>query len=213
MRGWSGIVATALVAVSIPAHAVSIPATTLDQRGGGAGGPLPDSTQGWEFTVTTTVEVAALGLFDVRGPDSNPFSDGDGLLEEHQVGLWESDGTLLASVTVTPGSIARELFVYRLLAAPLTLEPGVTYVIAAHYPTSDEFVLADGANGDTFLYDERIIPGGGRLRFPEVGFSFPDTVTNFPSMGPGFLLVVPEPETIGLLGLALVGMRRRSRAR
>ena len=50
---------------------------------------------GWQFQVNAPVVVDGIGLFDV-----NPA----GLSESHQVGLWDNNGLLLASTTVTSGS-------------------------------------------------------------------------------------------------------------
>src|SRR5437764_7208557 len=50
---------------------------------------------GWQFSVNAPITVDGLGLFDV-----NPA----GLAENHQVGLWDNSGNLLAQATVTNGS-------------------------------------------------------------------------------------------------------------
>src|SRR5262249_2086979 len=48
--------------------------------------PTGGETSGWAFTVSSPLNVAALGIFDL---------DGDVLTETHQVGLWNSDGTCI----------------------------------------------------------------------------------------------------------------------
>ena len=47
---------------------------------------------GWQFTVNAPITVDGLGLFDV-----NPAA----LSENHQIGLWDNGGNLLAQTTVT----------------------------------------------------------------------------------------------------------------
>jgi hypothetical protein len=49
------------------------------------------STRGYEFNITSSVTVIGLSVFDELS---------DGLVEAHDVGLWDSSGTLLASTVV-----------------------------------------------------------------------------------------------------------------
>jgi len=50
---------------------------------------------GWSFTVNSTVTADGLGLFDTTP---------NGLSAEHQVGLWNGSGTLLAQTTINNAS-------------------------------------------------------------------------------------------------------------
>ena len=52
-------------------------------------------TLGWEFSLSSTVTVTALGSFD---------STGTGLAESHDGGIRDSTGTLLVSATVAAGT-------------------------------------------------------------------------------------------------------------
>jgi hypothetical protein len=71
------------------------------------------------------LEVDALGIFD---------QDGDGLEDAHPTGIWTSGGTLLAQVTVSPGTGGNLVASYRYASiAPLTLAAGQTYVLRAYF--------------------------------------------------------------------------------
>ena len=52
-------------------------------------------TIGWQFNVVSTTTVTGVGWFD-QGLD--------GLQQQHEVGIWDSAGTLLASASVQPGT-------------------------------------------------------------------------------------------------------------
>ena len=86
---------------------------------------------GWQFTVNAPILVDGLGVFDV-----NPA----GLVESHQIGLWDNNGTLLAATTVTNGSTLVPSvsnngdWLFQSIA-PVLLLPG-TYVTGAFYPSS-----------------------------------------------------------------------------
>ena len=67
----------------------------LDSTSGSNNAAGGHSTVGWSFSVLSSLDVDGLGFFDFES---------NGLLAPHQVGLWDSGGTLLASATVTSGS-------------------------------------------------------------------------------------------------------------
>src|ERR1043165_1321412 len=62
------------------------------------------STLGYEFTPSSPLWVYALGFADL--PSADAPSVGDGLEQPRFVGLWDSNGVLLASVTVPAGTAA-----------------------------------------------------------------------------------------------------------
>ena len=89
-------------------------------------------TLGYEFTTSVALDVNALGYFD----------DGNG--NSHDVGIWTSSGTLLASTTVTGGDPVVGHFVYQSIP-DLMLAPG-TYVIGGQY-LGDFAPIPVGATG------------------------------------------------------------------
>jgi hypothetical protein len=172
-----------------------------------------NATRGWEFTVSQAIDVLSLGLYDAGG---------DGLVNSHQLGLWSSSSTLLASTTIAAGTSAAlgfDSFRYVTLASSVRLNPG-TFRIGARYAVSDGDEIAQNANPIG-------APGfvsyvGARLSGP--GFGDPTTPSAVVggAFGPNFQFraattVVPEPSSVLLLltgagVVALVG-RRRSRVR
>ena len=67
----------------------------LDFTGGSAiAEPSPAETAGWEFPVTSPVTITALGIWNEQAAD--------GLVNSHQLGLWNAVGSvLLTSVVIT----------------------------------------------------------------------------------------------------------------
>ena len=83
-------------------------------------------TAGWTFQVTAPITVTELGCvanFFTQNPSAALV----------QVGLWASDGSLLASSSITPGSTLLDQSRYEAVA-PLSLSPGQTYQIGVYYP-------------------------------------------------------------------------------
>ena len=93
---------------------------------------------GWQFSVNSAITVDGLGVFDVGG---------NGLAENHQVGLWDNSGTLLAQTTVTNASTGVASvssagdWLFQAIV-PLVLAPG-TYVTGAFFATSADSVMAN----------------------------------------------------------------------
>lgn len=89
-------------------------------------------TFGWRFAVDQEIDVTALGFFD-------DFGDGPGLQQDHEVGLWDSNGTLLAQATVTsastpePSTAENGQWLFSAIDPPLTLPPG-EYVVGGYDP-------------------------------------------------------------------------------
>lgn len=178
-----------------------------------------DYTMGYRFQATDDASVVALGVWDAGG---------NGLSENHDVGLWTDDGTvLLASIAVYAGtgSYLSEGFRWRDLSAAVALEAGEYYRVGAYY---------DGTNADAVAYsqytsisvDSRISYEGwasvteshGQLAFTDktgVG-GLSETYFGGGNVRLGDS-VVPEPTSLGLLALGLatlaaVRLRRRRMA-
>jgi hypothetical protein len=175
-------------------------------------------SMGYLFQATTNLQVVGLGAFDFLG---------DGLATSHQVGLWTSAGTLIASTTVQSGtaSTLQGHFRYESIASPVTLTTGMTYVVgAANFGPEDPWATntqgAFSAPGITYLQDRFL---GFTNSFVMPTRTLERELSLAGSFGGNILLAeqpvaeVPEPASLvvwGLAGLgcAIGGYRRRKRA-
>lgn len=154
-------------------------------------------TFGWHFTPQVDIEVVNLGVFD---------TDPDGLIDSHEVALFDSTGAILRVTTVELDSPKRNGFRVAPIE-PIALEANMTYVIAATNPgqahtsgagCSDTFVKHENdpaiiAVSDLISYggsvseDTTSAPNPTALVFPD---QFGPTAGAF-RIGPGFELVTP----------------------
>jgi hypothetical protein len=167
-------------------------------------------TAGWTFTVVNTITVDGLAIFD---------GGSNGLIRDHTVGLWRSDGTLLISSAVTnanssPVSAADpqgRWLVHPIV--PLVLTPG-TYAIGSDYQNSEADAIFTGGSLTT---NPNIIFGAQRIGGVDTGVL---TIPTLPLLntagvfGPNFRIAAsastPEPGTCALilLGGTLICLRR-----
>lgn len=84
-----------------------------------------DTTAGWTLQTTQAVTVTELGCF-AKVFNENPA------VTSIQVGLWDHNGTLLASNAITPGSELLNLTRYESVT-PVSLAPGKTYHLGVYY--------------------------------------------------------------------------------
>jgi hypothetical protein len=173
-----------LVATANPATAQPLPAiTSVQDSQSYSGAP---NTHGWAFDAVEDVVVTAIGLLDVMQP---------GLLESHQVGLWNHCGRLVAQVTIPAGTEAALTGNFRYVQiSPTLLRAGHKYVVGAKFETSSEAINHDLFIATaTFTTDPRIANVEGRYAFE--GFVFPAQVDNTEfqarRFGPGLLLDSP----------------------
>jgi len=147
------------------------------------------STLGYEFTPSSPLWVYSLGFADL--PSADVPNVGDGLAQPRFVGLWDSNGLLLTSVTVPAGTAAPVIdrFRYQDVPTPITLAAGQTYILGAYFDreSHDHYTVNNGASFLASL-------GAGRSAR---GQSFPDTVNDTRVFGPN-LLADPVGPTSGL---------------
>ena len=158
---------------------------------------------GWRFDVNTAIILSDIGIFN---------GDLDGLTTAHQVGLWDSSGTLLTSGVAGPGGSVLGSFTYTDVA-DVVLNPGERYTIGAVYDINDgdsylsgpsTLGLAPEINPTT----NGVFPNAGDLG----GLNFPTgDSTNLARLGTNFLFrPVPAPASAVLFGLGgLAAIRRR----
>jgi hypothetical protein len=175
----------------------------LSFTGGGLLGPLA-GTYGWTFTLSLPVVVQDLGYFDFGG---------NGLSVSHDVGIWDSGGTLLVSATVPSGTAGFLQDNFRYTSATAVLLPIGTYTIGGFDPESADGIIVSAsittASGITYGASRSI--SGASLIFPTG-----DVHANGDSyFGPNFTFAaVPEPATTGLFllgGAVAYAIARRRR--
>ena len=121
-------------------------------------------TIGMEFTPVADIQVTQLGVFDGG-------SDGAGLQTSHDVGLWQSNGTPVTSVTVTAASALTSGFRYEAIT-PVTLSAGQTYVLGTYYSMAGDKLQvlqsdpAPVATPFVTLGTTSLLEGGTGLMFP-----------------------------------------------
>jgi hypothetical protein len=176
---------------------------------------------GWEFTVNSPVRVTALGYYDYTADSPQPVlfccsadnRTSGGLLDSHEVGIFTTSGTLLASGLVPAGTSGTLINDFRYVSiASLSLGAG-TYVIGA---TQEGSGGANPTDPVVFSFSSfATIPQVSVVGGVYTGAGTPGTLT-FPGtspsgytayMGPNFLVgTVPETSTWAMMLLGFAGL-------
>ena len=169
------------------------------------------ATLGFVFSVKNDFQVTSLGWFDECL---------DGFQDPHTVQLFDDvSGTLLTSVTLSAGTVDPLTGSFRYHAVtPVTLTPGVTYLLAGTTGDDDPYTENDDVC-DFSINPDFIVPeNAGRFDHNEPGFNYPDQhysdymVYAGPNLEGVPVCDAPEPASLALLFAGCVGLfllRRR----
>ena len=170
---------------------------------------------GFVFTTNQEVSVTALGYYD---------ENQDGFLTNHEVGIFDSNGTLLISTVLDAGSGTSLVGHYRYkTVTPITLAANSSFVVVGTtFGLPDGWAYGSSSSITDFVVDSRISVPSDAARF----IYQDDNVLRVPTEqfggftiygGPNFLLgtsaggEVPEPATLSLTLASVAGILLMSR--
>ncbi len=164
---------------------------------------VPNLTRGYTFNVNQPFAISALGMFD---------SGQDGFVSTHIVSLWDSSGSLLASVNMPAGTSAELINQFRYMPiTPVNLSLG-NYTVGVYYPTlTPQQGLGDAMM--TGISDASTDPEFTILNytFAHPGYWDPAPyLADHENFGANFLIIpIPEPSTVALIGLGAAAVIAR----
>jgi hypothetical protein len=171
--------------------AIDFTGTTVDWNDG------ENYSLGWSFTADTNLVIDSLGVY--AAPD---FTSGERLFTQaHAVGLFNSNGDLITSTSVTSADPLIGFFRWHPLDSAVTLSAGSSYYIAA----------AMGA--DQYTWDPTGFTVNSNITFGQNYYVVSDTLvlptgtdgsSTIGYFGPN-MNVVPIPGAVWLLGSVLAG--------
>jgi hypothetical protein len=204
-----------LVVVGLISSAKS---TSLVSSTGTDGLTLFSDTIGYKFTVgSQSLSVSSLGFYidPINGLNSAP-----------KVGIWNTQGSLLASLNIPLNSFNDGSYIWNNLSSPITLNSSTSYLIAGFSGgsymrsgftitlSSDVSLVGYARNDDRYVFSAPMITAASPqvIVGPNMQYTVIPNATPSPTPLAGGGDAVPEPSTYALFGigaLALVIAYRR----
>lgn len=162
-----------------------------------------DHSAGWSFNTNEAMVVNALDVFDPTGAG--------------QVRLYDGNGTVLASATVTTTDPVEgtPIQFYTQAITPVSLAANTTYYIAQDFAagTTKVLDLAVGVTTDFSITYVKTVTSIGLGLNPTSDNQYGGAY-NPAFFGPNFDIAVPEPASLTIFGIgaAVLGLTRRRRA-
>jgi len=204
------ILAAALVAALGMGSACASTIALQWSDSGSVGGS--EQTRGWAFSTDRAIKVTSLGWFDYEG---------NGLVNAHEVGIWDANGTLLLSGVVDAGDADPLLAGFRyssalggtgLLAAGSYVVAGLSTYDDDAWRNVDMASVTLGA-GITYLEDRTSETAAFEFAGVAQGYDVGYFGANF--QYDEVAAEVPEPSAmaLSLFGLGMMGLATRRRRR
>jgi hypothetical protein len=160
---------------TLPPRSTPVPAYSFDPGSGTTRG-FKKSTDGLEFIPWVNIEVSALGYCDAGG---------DGLLNSHTVGIFDTETKELVTPTVVVDneSVLDGSYRYEPIT-PVVLKEGKSYMVGGHSEPPFDPVALSVAGGESAIWAPEMRFIGHRESYGN--FEFPGTRVRYLWMAPNF---------------------------
>lgn len=173
---------------------------------------LFSDTIGYQFTVgSQSLSVSSLGFY------IDPIN---GLNRAPKVGIWNTQGSLLASTDIPLNSFNDGRYIWNNLSSPVILNSSTSYLIAGFSGgsymrsgftitlSSDVSLVGYARNDDRYVFSAPMITAASPQAIvgPNMQYTVIPNATPSPTPLAGGGDAIPEPSTYALFGIGAIGM-------